>query len=69
MTEDDAKALREAWARLGNPDCEHASLTLQKNGRGYLTGLYVCGRCGQEQLTMDPCATVSLAKSRFILPA
>lgn len=65
MTDDDARALREAWARFGSPDCDHASLTLQKNGRGFLTGLYVCARCGQEQLTIGQSATNALTKSRY----
>lgn len=46
MTESEAKQLREAWKKLGNPPCDHPALLLQQSEHGFLTGRYVCTKCG-----------------------
>jgi hypothetical protein len=48
MTPEQARTFREAWQKAGNPSCDHVSLVLQSTTNGYLTGQYVCTRCGEE---------------------
>jgi len=48
MTKQEVKALRDAWEKLGNPDCEHSDLRLARSEHRYLTGNYICTRCGAE---------------------
>lgn len=46
MQTDDARQLREEWARKGNPPCDHPDLD-KEHGLGTGTGDYVCTNCGQ----------------------
>jgi hypothetical protein len=48
MKTSEAKALRSEWQKLGSPACTHTNLTLEETNVGYLTGNYVCVRCGTE---------------------
>jgi hypothetical protein len=46
MTESQPKALRETKHQQVAPGmCEHQYLELEKNEKGYLTGLYQCTAC------------------------
>jgi hypothetical protein len=48
MTHEEAKQRRIAWQNQGNPPCEHVILVLEHTDTGYLTGRYICTRCGYE---------------------
>ena len=45
MTKTDTAQLRSTWAKAGNPDCYHPNIELEADN-GYLSGSYVCFRCG-----------------------
>ena len=48
MKTSEVKALRSEWQKLGSPACTHTNLSLEETNTGYLTGNYVCVRCGAE---------------------
>ena len=46
MTKEQAAALRQQWAANGNLPCVHPYLKLLQGEGQYLSGDYVCDRCG-----------------------
>jgi hypothetical protein len=47
MTRSEAETLRKRWIEEGNRPCDHPVLQLLQ-AELYLTGDYVCERCGEE---------------------
>jgi hypothetical protein len=54
MKETEAETLRIEWSKLGHPPCTHKALILQETNTGYLTGAYICVRCGEEVVRRKP---------------
>jgi len=48
MREDQAKIKRAEWAAKGRPPCEHRTLKLLYTVENYITGDYVCAKCGEQ---------------------
>jgi hypothetical protein len=48
MTPAKTQILRKTWKKAGDLPCEHLVLVLQSTENGYVTGQYVCTRCGKE---------------------
>jgi ssDNA-binding Zn-finger/Zn-ribbon topoisomerase 1 len=52
MDREEAKRLREAWSKLGNPECRHKIFELETE-KEYMTGSYVCTQCGKRTQLQD----------------
>jgi hypothetical protein len=48
VTRDEANILRDTWVSEGNISGDHVALRLEQTVTGYLTGAYLCIRCGHE---------------------
>jgi hypothetical protein len=52
MDREEAKKLREAWSKLGDPECQRRIFELETDEE-YMTGSYVCTQCGKRTQLQD----------------